>query len=1790
MKIDKNLKLVAAVVVLVLVAATIGIAVGLLLGDSEPAAPSSPSHAQVVGAPVSIELPPGKDAVVAHESGARIVVPEGATRERTTVSIAELEPPVSPLGVRRAFDFSVGGAELEDPVTIHIPFELEPGQDASSVHALHWDEETVGWEPVPGVVDEASGTIVVTTDRLSIFSWLWVKVEASCVTDRAVVGVGETLTVVSAVTSSMIVPVDVYMTPSVNRVGDAVGGGSLGRTEVATVGLGKRAELAYEVVPTAPGGYRVQCRIFWVTNRASTRLVSKELESEDPTSAVVTVKGDGAPTAGAHLRIEEIVDEYPTIYTGQSYSILVDVGNAGDERSGRFDLVADFTSAADGQTTRLHHSLFEPDNPRYGREEEVDPGNVDKRRISVEVPDGLVPGEYRVCVGIAHTDGSEADPDAGACLDRYVLSSSEGAMVVTVSPVDTLGGRRAWAALPEKVSIEVLRKAIEFGEMKDDETLKTVYKRVAGELAFRKAVAPGPERRHTLQHGLKEKVDDPLEIGGYITDVCLDSGIDCGKALDRFGLTVQDSGILTKFPTVPNEAVSFFGQSVSGTLLFYDVYYTMLVNQALDLDQALDTLDGLEKLPLGDLWKEAVAEARNEVAVTASPDKWTAYAAGIVQNRGDILQFAGVQAVKGLVHAAAKRQLLHHAGIAGQKALVPALGLKPVGGTVTGAGGLAAAGPAAFVASVWFASEVYRSVEAQEEQLGMAALAAFINAAFSDPEFIEREFIDPAERANVQEAMAYAKYMAYDNLHKAEDGWMNSLWAHLKLYAADRRQFLEEMEAGRAEALEELMYLLSPESVEVDPETLALAAGESGKLRARATARSGRAAGHPGFVWTSDAPGTATVSQDGVVTGVAPGEAVIAVRTGGAEASAKVAVAVATHAGASLHDPPSVAGNDESGGSSAFVSISAGPLHTCGVKSDSSVSCWGNNTFGQSTPPVGKFASVHAGWHHTCGVKTDGSVVCWGSGVEFAPPPDGEFSSLSAVDLHTCGVRTDGSVACWGHLHDFPTPPDGEFVSVSTGWLHVCGLRTDASVACWGVGDEELTPPDGEFASVSVGLNQDYPHACGVRIDGSIACWGDTSPSWATPPDGEFISISAGPVHTCGVRTDGSVACWGLGSLDHPPPDGEFVSVDAGKEHTCGLRRGGEVVCWGIDDYGRATPPISKYTSVSVGGLDLGSGNVCAIRSDGSVACWGPITRHPSFTLPSGEFVSVSTASSHACGVRTDGSVACWGDDDEGGTTPPEGTFVSVSSATSTIRSPTTFGRQGNTCGVRANGSVACWGYDGGGQSSPPDGEFVSVSAGGHHTCGVRTNGSVACWGENDYGESTPPPGEFASVNAGIHQTCGVRTDESVVCWGEVYGESWSPDGEFESVSVGAGLNSPGHACGVRIDGSVACWAEFGFDSDRYTPAAEELVSLSVGAAQTCGVRTDGSIVCWGREGMIVLSELGNSVTQNEPSISVMSISTPKPVSNVASRPPSPIFTPSWSPDGARIAFHSSQEWGFEIYVMNADGSDVTRLTDNKAPDVEPSWSPDGRRIVFKSSSDSVLVGWLTIYAMDADGSNVTQLTDRLGWEDVPSWSPDGRHIAFASYVRGNHELYILDIDRADVTRLTANRADDKNPSWSPDGQHIAFTSDREGDFGIYVMDVDGSDVTRLTVNRSDEMNPSWSPDGQRIMFSTDRGEIFVMDADGSNVTRLADELGWEAVPSWSPDGRRIAFESGREIYVMNADGSEVTRLTDSEAWDGGPTWSSDGRRIAFTSARDGDVEIYVMNSDGSGMIHLTDH
>ena len=268
------------------------------------------------------------------------------------------------------------------------------------------------------------------------------------------------------------------------------------------------------------------------------------------------------------------------------------------------------------------------------------------------------------------------------------------------------------------------------------------------------------------------------------------------------------------------------------------------------------------------------------------------------------------------------------------------------------------------------------------------------------------------------------------------------------------------------------------------------------------------------------------------------------------------------------------------------------------------------------------------------------------------------------------------------------------------------------------------------------------------------------------------------------------------------------------------------------------------------------------------------------------------------------------------------------------------------------------------------------------------------------------------------------------------------------------------------------------------------------------------------------------------------------------------------------------------IEFAGADGSGLTRLTNNSAFDVFPAWSPDGLQIAFASDR----TGNFQIYVMNADGTGaVTRLTNNSDNDVLPAWSPDGTRIAFMSDRAGNSEIYVMNADGTGVRRLTNNSASDQSPAWSRNGA-VAFESDRTGGYEIYVMNADGTGVRRLTNNSAPDQSPVWSPDGGRIAFRSDH-EIYVMNADGSGDVNLTNNPTFDDDPAWSSDGLRIAFSSSRdgnnEIYVMNADGSDVTRLTNDSLNDGSPTWSPDGTKIAFDSNRDGNYEIYVMNAGG---------
>jgi Tol biopolymer transport system component len=267
--------------------------------------------------------------------------------------------------------------------------------------------------------------------------------------------------------------------------------------------------------------------------------------------------------------------------------------------------------------------------------------------------------------------------------------------------------------------------------------------------------------------------------------------------------------------------------------------------------------------------------------------------------------------------------------------------------------------------------------------------------------------------------------------------------------------------------------------------------------------------------------------------------------------------------------------------------------------------------------------------------------------------------------------------------------------------------------------------------------------------------------------------------------------------------------------------------------------------------------------------------------------------------------------------------------------------------------------------------------------------------------------------------------------------------------------------------------------------------------------------------------------------------------------------------EDGRVAF-ASLEGNWQIFTLNPDGTDVTRLTDLPTNQFHPAWSPDGTRIgldVQESIQESK--GGMEIYVMNANGSSLDQLTEGPGWNYLPAWSPDGGRIAFVSNRDGNDEIYVMNADGSEQMRLTTDPEEDLSPTWSPDGTRIAFQSNRNANNEIYVMNADGSDLTNLTDSpTSGEFDPAWSPDGTRIAFVSDRDgnpQIYLMSADGSGVTRLTEDPSHEWSPAWSPDGSSIAFQSDRDghvgVYVMNADGSGVSMLTDTPEEACCPAW-----------------------------------
>lgn len=275
-----------------------------------------------------------------------------------------------------------------------------------------------------------------------------------------------------------------------------------------------------------------------------------------------------------------------------------------------------------------------------------------------------------------------------------------------------------------------------------------------------------------------------------------------------------------------------------------------------------------------------------------------------------------------------------------------------------------------------------------------------------------------------------------------------------------------------------------------------------------------------------------------------------------------------------------------------------------------------------------------------------------------------------------------------------------------------------------------------------------------------------------------------------------------------------------------------------------------------------------------------------------------------------------------------------------------------------------------------------------------------------------------------------------------------------------------------------------------------------------------------------------------------------------------------------KIVFLTNRHGESDLYVMNTNGSNQTRLTFSLTGQGHgsPSWSHDGSKIVFQKGG--VGVGASQIFVMNADGTNPIQITHEPAVEHVyPGLSPDGTKVVFRTNRDGNHEIYVMNIDGSNLTNLTNSLSLDTQPQWSPDSTKIVFMSNRDGNHELYTMNANGTNVIRLTNLVAVEEEPAWSPDGTKIAFISNRSgryNLYTMNSDGSNQTRITYTSGDDEYPSWSPDGNQIVFSSSRgsdmEIYVMDANGGNEINISNTPGFnDLQPVWQPSGQPTTET-------------------------
>ena len=600
---------------------------------------------------------------------------------------------------------------------------------------------------------------------------------------------------------------------------------------------------------------------------------------------------------------------------------------------------------------------------------------------------------------------------------------------------------------------------------------------------------------------------------------------------------------------------------------------------------------------------------------------------------------------------------------------------------------------------------------------------------------------------------------------------------------------------------------------------------------------------------------------------------------------------------------------------------------------------WGLERTDEVPEPSGTWRSVTAGERHTCAIRTDDTLWCWGAAdygqvgvdVPVAAEPvqvgTGRWREVSGRGEHTCALAEDRSLWCWGDngygqlgIGDASQTPGPNLIAGGP-WehdeatrYHTCAIATDATLWCWGdnangqLGDGTQTrhntpqPLAGttrdRFRSLSLGLE----HSCAIRDDDSLWCWGQTYYGALADPNlsastnqlvpnrvrGAWTTVAAGALHTCAISTERRVRCWGwnqsgeLGDgttststlgVDVGGSSADWVELVAGADHSCGRRESGGLFCWGTNRHGEIPSadlgeivslpvPIAPRFDPWTGAMGLGLRHSCLI--DGANRLWcvggnsaGQLGRGtgPHFrpTKLDGEWLDVSAGDRMTCALDPARDAYCWGDSAYSGI--GDGTL-------SSRQAPTKIAEAGPWDAIITGGQTACakrgtarwcWGSNASKQIGiPGSADYLYLpkrvddnrwpQGVRYHMCSV-TAGDLYCWG----------PGNHGMLGLGDIGSRDLPTQVTspVVVW----------------KLVGAGNQ---HTCGAS-DAGLYCWGYNAYHqlgdgsiADRNSPiliSNGAVDTLSVGSESACMIRA-GSASCWGFGGN---GNLGNGSFTDEP-------------------------------------------------------------------------------------------------------------------------------------------------------------------------------------------------------------------------------------------------------------------------------------------------------------------------------------